>query len=1026
MRTLKKTLSLVLVVAMVLGLCVVGASAYNKVEDFTDDVAKIGDAYYEAVGVLTGIGVIDGMTETAFEPQGTYTREQAAKIIAYMMLGKDKADSLGCTVAPFEDVAANRWSAGYIAFCVEQGIIDGMTATTYEPTGTLTGFQWAKMLLCAIGFGVKGEFTGSSWSVNTALVAHKVDLFKGDLDGADHTALRREQAALYAFNVLTNVKKVAYSPNVTSYVYGIQGYTTVNGIGSTLGQDVFGLQKDEGIITANEGTGAKYTVLSKGYKGSATVATIAANTGIDMYYHAARVWSVKGVSVFVYDLAKTTVSTCGAAATAKAAATSKVGANAATLGSQTGTVLYEYALIDNSAFLKNSYAGVSFYYGVGQLGVTNNINKTIQVNGTAVSLSNIWSDISNMAKGDYVVYLVEGGQYTILPTSVTSGTVQSYNNKTGAVTLTNGTVIEKSALTDITKFSIGEANIGQTYAFALDSHGHYYNLSKKGVANLYFYTGEWMPTANFNGWVGEYTYSAQFVNVTTGEAATLPVLSSFVLNDAKNGPRTPGFYDVDVADANGIYHPQLKTSADSIYEGTYAISNELTFNASTVAVSVPSKNALSKADVVYLDKTAKFFVADGSGSKLTITPYDSLAAMLAAYPNGNVQFDTTAITVYTSATGNYAGQVVFAYMGTATSSGSNLFLPSTLDANDYTVSKVGGKTIYTYNNVFYLNGALLSSVTTDQAPYTFTSAGFYNFTVKNGLWSLTSQANDAYVVLGNIKTAVDANYLVVGQARTPISSNVVVVDLRAGAKGTASEIKDITGLISQYYDTSISMAYTVYGNAVNVIYVLDQGWQETTTISLGSAMVNAGWRLLDSSKKQVTSLSYKDTAAATEYTLVNIYGIKLATGFDYKGYLTVTESTGDNGTLTSAVAQADGSILVKYAPKVTDKANRSVSVEFTSLKAANITFSSSNTSDYKVEAVNAGPYNFGESIKLKVTIYNDSLCKNFPVDITFDSQYDGFDITVEDVQVGSGAPQVVYVDVRTGVEGNFEMSIALA
>lgn len=213
---------------------------------------------------------------------------------------------------------------------------------------------------------------------------------------------------------------------------------------------------------------------------------------------------------------RTTVSTCGAAATAKAAATSKVGANAATLGSQTGTVLYEYALIDNSAFLKNSYAGVSFYYGVGQLGVTNNINKTIQVNGTAVSLSNIWSDISNMAKGDYVVYLVEGGQYTILPTSVTSGTVQSYNNKTGAVTLTNGTVIEKSALTDITKFSIGEANIGQTYAFALDSHGHYYNLSKKGVANLYFYTGEWMPTANFNGWVGEYTYSAQFVNVTTG------------------------------------------------------------------------------------------------------------------------------------------------------------------------------------------------------------------------------------------------------------------------------------------------------------------------------------------------------------------------------------------------------------------------------------------------------------------------------------------------------------------------------
>ena len=174
MRTLKKTLSLVLVVAMVLGLCVVGASAKDAVENFTDDYQKVGAAYQEAVGVLVGVGIIDGMTETALEPQGSYTREQAAKIIAYMLLGKSKADSLKCTVAPFDDVAASRWSAGYIAFCVEQGIIDGMTATTYEPTGTLTGFQWAKMLLCAIGFGVKGEFTGSSWSVNTALVAHKV------------------------------------------------------------------------------------------------------------------------------------------------------------------------------------------------------------------------------------------------------------------------------------------------------------------------------------------------------------------------------------------------------------------------------------------------------------------------------------------------------------------------------------------------------------------------------------------------------------------------------------------------------------------------------------------------------------------------------------------------------------------------------------------------------------------------------------------------------------------------------------
>ena len=45
-----------------------------------------------------------------------------------------------------------------------------------------------------------------------------MNLFAGDLDGADHTALRREQAALYAFNALKTAK-VAYSPNAVSYTH---------------------------------------------------------------------------------------------------------------------------------------------------------------------------------------------------------------------------------------------------------------------------------------------------------------------------------------------------------------------------------------------------------------------------------------------------------------------------------------------------------------------------------------------------------------------------------------------------------------------------------------------------------------------------------------------------------------------------------------------------------------------------------------------------------------------------------------
>ena len=54
MRTLKKSLALVLALVMVLGLGVVGASADNKLDSYTD-AGEIGDAYVEAVGVLTGL-----------------------------------------------------------------------------------------------------------------------------------------------------------------------------------------------------------------------------------------------------------------------------------------------------------------------------------------------------------------------------------------------------------------------------------------------------------------------------------------------------------------------------------------------------------------------------------------------------------------------------------------------------------------------------------------------------------------------------------------------------------------------------------------------------------------------------------------------------------------------------------------------------------------------------------------------------------------------------------------------------------
>ena len=952
MRTLKKTLSLVLVVAMVLGLCVVGASAYNKVEDFTDDVDKIGDAYYEAVGVLTGIGIIDGMTETAFEPQGNYTREQAAKIIAYMQLGKAKADSLKCTVAPFEDVAASRWSAGYIAYCVEQGIIDGMTETTFEPTAKLTGFQWAKMLLCAVGFGVNGEFTGSSWSVNTAKVAHTVDLFAGDLAGADHTALTREQAALYAFNVLTNVKKVAYSPNVTSYVYGIQGYTTVNGIGSTLGEDVFGLESDTGIIVKNEGIGANATYLSKDYTDAATsrVAVIDAKTSADMIYHAARVWSVKNVSVFVYDLAKTTTYACGAIKTTGAAAVAKVSAKATTLG--TGED-YELDLIDNTAYAKNSYGAVTYKYSVGEMGVTTQSGVTYLYSQGgaatvgAIKAANIWTDISKINKGSSVIYLAVGGQYYIYAPTVVSGTVKGYNNSNYAITLSDGTVIEKSNLGAAASI----ANVGQTYSIVLDTHGHYMMLTKAGVANLYFYTGEFKVTSNFNSYHGEHTYSAQFINVTTGEVVDLPVLSSFVVTGGSL--RSVGYYDVDVADASGVYRPK-EITPERIYENTYALGNSITFKANTPSQTVAGTK-------IYLDNPTKFIIASGSGSKVTVNTYNSLADMMKAFTGSEITFTTAAMTIYYSSTKNAACNVVFGYLPSYTSTGSNLFLPADLKAGSWNYDIVDG---YSYDG-FYLNGAPVTVYVTGQNVRDL-NRGFYNFTIQNGKWTLFTQVADNYVGLATLKTASNAVYFETTSATVPVSSTPVIVDLRAGYKGTDKAITDLATLVNQYRDMSITVGYTTTNGVVDVIYVLDAGWNAKLTISLTPELVNAGWKIVDGTN-YVNSVTFTDKAAtdkgAANYT-VTLYNANLKDKSCVDTYTATVSKNGAAADNKTTSALTNGTLTVQFYVDAIGTSARDFTYTIGGLSLGDIAF---NMDGFKVTASNNTSVVLGEKVDLKVS-----------------------------------------------------------
>ncbi|MCB7514890.1 S-layer homology domain-containing protein [bacterium 210917-SL.2.15] len=197
MKNLKKVLSLVLALAMALSLMTAAFAA--DASDYKD-YSKV--TYKEAVDVMTAAGIFNGGDGNNFNPDATLNREQAAKIITYMLVGQEAADKLVTTIAPYSDVAATRWSAGSIAYCTNEGIIAGDGNGRFNPTAGVTGLQFAKMLLVALGYDAKIEnLVGNSWAINTASLAlGDADLDNGMEEIALSAALTREQAAQMAFN----------------------------------------------------------------------------------------------------------------------------------------------------------------------------------------------------------------------------------------------------------------------------------------------------------------------------------------------------------------------------------------------------------------------------------------------------------------------------------------------------------------------------------------------------------------------------------------------------------------------------------------------------------------------------------------------------------------------------------------------------------------------------------------------------------------------------------------------------------
>ena len=213
---MKKLIAILLVLAALMGVCSAA---------FTDE-KEITDTYAEAVNAMVEAKVISGFPDGTFQPKGTLTRAQAAKIITVLLEG-DKAETVTAAAAGFVDVPAGNWAEKYVNYCAEKGIVAGVGNGKFDPNGQLKGSQWAKMLLVAYGHDAAELTARGTWDnalTNAAVVElmlsgrlpqNVVVAFTGDEEvksrGAQEVVGALSEADCYVrFVVVTDVTNVGW------------------------------------------------------------------------------------------------------------------------------------------------------------------------------------------------------------------------------------------------------------------------------------------------------------------------------------------------------------------------------------------------------------------------------------------------------------------------------------------------------------------------------------------------------------------------------------------------------------------------------------------------------------------------------------------------------------------------------------------------------------------------------------------------------------------------------------------------
>lgn len=208
MKMLKKALTLVLALTMVLATLVTPVSAA-----VLTDVPE-NEWYAAAVNRWFNAEVLEGYGDGTFNPTAPITRAEMAKVL-YAALGLSEKDAYDTA---FSDVLANDWFYDEVLAIADEGIVEGMGNGKYEPQANITREAAFTILARSVGKGldadqevydeILGAFSDyneiSDWALGNVASLVAANVVKGDDANKDgvydirpkDTITRAEVAAL--------------------------------------------------------------------------------------------------------------------------------------------------------------------------------------------------------------------------------------------------------------------------------------------------------------------------------------------------------------------------------------------------------------------------------------------------------------------------------------------------------------------------------------------------------------------------------------------------------------------------------------------------------------------------------------------------------------------------------------------------------------------------------------------------------------------------------------------------------------